>query len=332
MNALGESSEFAENTQRQLVELMRQQYNRPSVIFWGLQNEIGNGANSASSFINAKQLVYGLDELAHSEDTSGRYTTQAINRDYAMNQRGTADYADFTNNIGWKSDIAAWNIYPGWYPDKNFDGNFEQLMDRKASFDNRPMGISEYGWGANVNQHELYPELEKNGLLAWGQWHPEEYQSIMHEQALKYINTHECLWATFVWVLFDFAVDSRNEGGQIALNDKGLVTGDRKIRKDSFYLYKANWNKADSFVHITSSRYVDRESEDTYVKVYSNCDSVTLIVNGVNIGEMDNRGNGVFMVNKVRLEKGENNIRAVGHVVGDKGEYVDECVFTYVCL
>lgn len=325
VNALGESAEFAENTKRQLVELMRQQYNRPSVIFWGLQNEIGNGANSASSFMNAKQLVYELDELAHGEDGSGRYTTQAINRDYAMNQRGTADYADFTNNIGWKSDIAAWNIYPGWYPDKNFDGNFEQLMDRKASFDNRPMGISEYGWGANVNQHELYPELEKNGLLAWGQWHPEEYQSIMHEQALKYINTHECLWATFIWVLFDFAVDSRNEGGQIALNDKGLVTCDRKIRKDSFYLYKADWNKADRFVHITSSRYVDRESEDTYVKVYSNCDKVELYVNGVSVGEMERRGNGVFMVNKVRLINGMNEIKAVGHIGADNTEYTDIC-------
>ena len=325
VNALGESAEFVENTKRQLVELMRQQYNRPSVIFWGLQNEIGNGANSASSFMNAKQLVYELDELAHGEDSSGRYTTQAINRDYAMNQKGTADYADFTNNIGWKSDIAAWNIYPGWYPDKNFDGNFEQLMDRKASFDNRPMGISEYGWGANVNQHELYPELEKNGLLAWGQWHPEEYQSIMHEQALKYINTHECLWATFIWVLFDFAVDSRNEGGQIALNDKGLVTCDRKIRKDSFYLYKADWNKADRFVHITSSRYVDRESEDTYVKVYSNCDKVELYVNGVSVGEMERRGNGVFMVNKVRLINGMNEIKAVGHIGADNTEYTDIC-------
>lgn len=325
VNALGESEEFAENTKRQLVELMRQQYNRPSVIFWGLQNEIGNGDNSASSFMNAKQLVYELDELAHGEDSSGRYTTQAINRDYAMNQKGTADYADFTNNTGWKSDIAAWNIYPGWYPDKNFDGNFEQLMDRKASFDNRPMGISEYGWGANVNQHELYPELEKNGLLAWGQWHPEEYQSIMHEQALEYINTHECLWATFVWVLFDFAVDSRNEGGQIALNDKGLVTGDRKIRKDSFYLYKADWNKADSFVHITSSRYVDRESVDTYVKVYSNCDNVELYVNGVSVGEMEHRGNGVFMVNKVRLINGMNEIKAVGSIDADDEEYTDVC-------
>lgn len=325
VNALGESNEFAENTKRQLVELMRQQYNRPSVIFWGLQNEIGNGENSASSFMNAKQLVYELDELAHGEDGSGRYTTQAINRDYAMNQRGTADYADFTNNIGWKSDIAAWNIYPGWYPDKNFDGNFEQLMDRKASFDNRPMGISEYGWGANVNQHELYPELEKNGLLAWGQWHPEEYQSIMHEQALKYINTHDCLWATFIWVLFDYAVDSRNEGGQVAINDKGLVTGDRKIRKDSFYLYKADWNKADGFVHITSSRYVDRESADTYVKVYSNCDNVELYVNGVSIGEMEHRGNGVFMVNKVRLINGMNEIKAVGHIDADDEEYTDAC-------
>ena len=147
----------------------------------------------------------------------------------------------------------------------------------------------------------------------------------MHEQALKYINTHECLWATFVWVLFDFAVDSRNEGGQIALNDKGLVTGDRKIRKDSFYLYKADWNKADSFVHITSSRYVDRESEDTYVKVYSNCDNVELYVNGVSVGEMEHRGNGVFMVNKVRLINGMNEIKAVGRIDADDEEYTDVC-------
>lgn len=332
VNALGESADFQKNTKRQLVELIRQQYNRPSVIFWGLQNEIGNGENCASSFINAKQLVYELDELAHSEDNSGRYTTQAINRDYAMNRMGTADYSDFTNNVGWKSDIAAWNIYPGWYPDKNFAGNFKQLMDRKASFDDRPMGISEYGWGSNVKQHELYPELEKNGLLAWGQWHPEEYQSIMHEQALEYINTHDCLWATFVWVLFDFAVDSRNEGGQTALNDKGLVTGDRKIRKDSFYLYKANWNKADAFTHITSSRYVKREIADTYVKVYSNCDNVELFVNGISAGSMENRGNGVFIVDNIRLKKGENNIRAVGHLADDNDEYADECVFRYVCM
>lgn len=151
----------------------------------------------------------------------------------------------------------------------------------------------------------------------------------MHEQALEYINKHDCLWATFVWVLFDFAVDSRNEGGQIALNDKGLVTGDRKIRKDSFYLYKANWNKTEPFTHITSSRYARRDSAETYIKVYSNCDSVTLFVNGVSVGEMDNRGNGVFVACNITLEKGENSIRAVGRVEGDEGEYADECVIRY---
>lgn len=327
VNALGESEEFEKNTKTQLTELIRQQYNRPSVVFWGLENEIGNGENSASNFINAKQLVYELDELAHSEDTSGRYTVQAINRDYAMNQKDTADYADFSNNVGWKSDIAAWNIYPGWYPDPNFDGNFEQLMDRKASFDSRPMGISEYGSGANTSQHELYPELGKNGLTAWGPWHPEEYQSLMHEQALEYINSHDCLWGTFVWNLFDFAVAWRNEGSQIALNDKGLVTSDRKIKKDSFYLYKANWNKADVFTHITSSRYVDRESVDTYVKVYSNCDEVTLFVNGVSAGKMEHKGNGVFFTENIRLSKGENNIKVVGKLAGDDAEYTDECVW-----
>ena len=101
---------------------------------------------------------------------------------------------------------------------------------------------------------------------------------------------------------------------------------------DSFYLYKANWNKADAFTHITSSRYVKREIADTYVKVYSNCDNVELFVNGISAGSMENRGNGVFIVDNIRLKKGENNIRAVGHLADDNDEYADECVFRYVCM
>lgn len=329
VNALGTSNNFADVTKGQLIELIRQQYNRPSICFWGLQNEVGNGnGDIRNPNLSMKQLIYELDELAHSEDNSGRYTVQAINRDHAMNQKGTANYADFSNNIGWKSDIAGWNIYPGWYNDKNFTGTFEEVMDRKASGDSRPMSLSEYGWGANVNQHELYPVLNKNNLTAGGKWHPEEYQSLMHEQAVDYINKHDYLWGTYVWAMFDFAVDSRNEGSQRALNDKGLVTGDRKIKKDSFYLYKANWNKADIFTHITSSRYAVRDNSETYIKVYSNCDSVELFVNGERQGEMASKGNGVFQTDSVPLSIGENTIKSVGKINGEEEEYTDVCVWS----
>lgn len=330
VNALGTSENFADATKSQLIELMRQQYNRPSVCFWGLQNEVGSGnGDTRNSNLSMKQLIYELDELAHNEDNSGRYTVQAINRDHAMNQKGTADYSDFSNNTGWKSDIAGWNIYPGWYNDSNFRGTFAEVMDRKAAGDSRPMAISEYGWGSNVNQHELYPVLNRNNLTAGGNWHPEEYQNLMHEQAVDYINRHDYLWGTYVWAMFDFAVDSRNEGSQKALNDKGLVTGDRKIKKDSFYLYKANWNKADTFTHITSSRYTTRGNSETYVKVYSNCDSVELFINCESLGEMTNKGNGVFERKNVQLAAGENTIKSVGRIKGEAEKYTDTCKWFY---
>ncbi|MDO4563151.1 MAG: glycoside hydrolase family 2 TIM barrel-domain containing protein [Clostridia bacterium] len=328
VNRLGTSQNFADRTKRQLTELIRQQYNRPSVCFWGLENEVGNGGAAYNNYINMKQLVNELDALAKAEDTSGRYTTQAINRDYAMNQNGAVDYNDFSNNTGWKSDIVAWNIYPGWYNDSNFTGTFAEVMDRKNAQDNRPMGLSEYGWGANTNQHEEYPTLGKNGLSAGGAWHPEEYQNLMHEEAVRYINANDYLWGTYIWTMFDFSVDARNEGSQRALNDKGLVTNDRKIKKDSYYLYRANWNEHDVFAYITSRRYTERESAVTYVKVYSNCDTVKLFNNDVYLGEMTNKGNGIFITENVSLQTGANQLRVAGTKSKNAVEYIDTCTWT----
>ncbi|MCD8120473.1 MAG: discoidin domain-containing protein [Lachnospiraceae bacterium] len=334
VNAIGTGSDFEEVTKNQLTELISQQYNRPSIIFWGLENEIGNGtsltnATSSTAVSGAKALLYELDGLAHELDTTGRYTTQALNRDYAMDQNDADSVnEDFENNIGWKSDLIAWNIYPGWYSDENFYGTFEDVMTRKIALDSRSMGISEYGWGANVNQHEAYPELGENGLSAGGAWHPEEYQSLMNEEAIAYINEHDELWATFYWAMFDFAVDSRSEGSQVALNDKGLVTADRETKKDSYYLYKANWNQADSFAYITSRRWTDRTEGETYIKVYSNCDAVELFVNGESLGMMEAQGNGVFLTEGVNLEIGEATISVIGTCEGDDAEYTDSCTWT----
>lgn len=333
VNMIGSASNFAEITRQQLTELISQQYNRPSICMWGLQNEIGNGTSLTDATANAmvkkmKALIYELDNLAHELDTTGRYTTQAVNRDYSMHQND-ADSVNhnFENNIGWKSDLVAWNIYPGWYPDANFYGTFEDVMKRKTVLDSRAMGLSEYGWGANVNQHEAYPELGKNNLTSGGTWHPEEYQNIMNEEALAYINTHDELWGTYYWVMFDFAVDARNEGSQAALNDKGLVTADRSIKKDSYYLYKANWNKKDSFTYITSRRWNERESSDTYIKVYSNCDKVELFLNGNSLGMMKSEGNGVFLMEDAELQVGRNDVKVVGTYADEEGEYTDSCTW-----
>ena len=333
VNIPGSASDFQQVTEQQLIELIRQQYNRPSVVFWGLENEIGNGNSLTDPLANslvakAKQLLYDLDQLAKEEDPTGRYTTQALNRDYGMDQNDPDSVSEnFENNTGWSSDIVAWNIYPGWYPDANFYGTFEEVMDRKTALDSRPMGISEYGWGGNVNQHEADPELGKNDLSSGGSWHPEEYQNRMNEEAIAYINTHPEIWGVYYWAMFDFAVDSRNEGGQIALNDKGLVTADRSTKKDSFYLYKANWNQNDPFTYITSRRWDERDTAQTYIKVYSNCDEVELFVGGQSLGQMEPQGNGVFLLENVSLPSGDFEIRVVGHNDGDSASYSDSCTW-----
>lgn len=333
VNMIGTAKDFEEVTKKQLTELIYQQYNRPSVIVWGLENEIGNGTDLFKATANlqvakAKALLYNLDALAKELDTTGRYTTQAVNRDYAMNQNAPDSVnKNFENNTGWKSDIVAWNIYPGWYPDANFYGTFEDVMVRKGALDSRSMGISEYGWGANPYQHEANPALGVNNLTSGGQWHPEEYQNLMNEEALAYINIHNELWGTYYWVMFDFAVDARNEGGRVALNDKGLVTDDRAVKKDSFYLYKANWNKKDSFVYITSRRWDKREEADTYIKIYSNCEEVELFINDKSLGKMEAKGNGVFLMENVTLEVGEIVVKAVGTIAGDVAQYTDTCTW-----
>lgn len=332
VNEIGSNEDFFDVTKNQLKELIRQQYNRPSICFWGLENEIGNGtsltdATEHEQVKKMKKFIYELDALAKKEDTTGRYTTQAVNRDYSMNGNNPESVnADFANNVGWKSDLVAWNIYPRWYPDANFYGSFEDVMSRKKALDSRPMGISEFGWGGNVNQHEAYPKLGENNLTAGGEWHPEEYQSMMNEEAISYINAHDEMWCTYCWVLFDFAVDARNEGGQVALNDKGLVTADRRIKKDSYYLYKANWNKKDYFTYITSRRWDKRKNGETYIKVYSNCDVVTLFINGENRGKMKNRGNGIFYMDNVILKEGDVEIKTVGENIKEtSGIYEDMC-------
>ncbi|KAB8287072.1 Glycosyl hydrolases family 2, TIM barrel domain-containing protein [Bifidobacterium ramosum] len=300
---VGEDERFADVTKEQLVELIRQQGNRPSICFWGLQNEVGNH-NTANQWIAMPQLSRELNDLAHTEDAT-RYTTQAADQDETASSRGN-----------WASDIISWNMYPGWYSQPGFGA----LIEQKRSIESRPLGLSEYGTGASIDQHELHPNAHKTRPNSY--WQPEEYQSMQHEEALAYINAHDWLWSTSLWNMFDFGVDHRpSEAGRFEINNKGLVTWDRRVKKDAFYLHKANWNRLDPFVYIASRRYTAREEGPSTVRVYSNLDRVWLQVahDGAAAVRYDARacGNGVFTVDGLLNESGVYTIWAYG--VADDG-------------
>lgn len=274
---------FFENLKLQLQEMIRQQYNRPSIFFWGLQNEIKD-----EEVVERMEL---LNTIAHEEDAT-RVTTQAIER---------------ANPPIYPTDVIAYNIYPGWY----YEGTVADMMDAAYALeDARPLGISEYGAGSNIAQHEENAQLSIG--QSRGQWHPEEFQSNWHEAALKDISEREFIWCNFIWNLFDFASDGKAEGGQYGINDKGLVTHDRQIKKDAYYLYKANWNPDDLFVHFTSQRYATRDYELNEIKVYSNLPELSLKVNGEDYGTVENNGFGVFKWENVPLQIGENTLVAEG--------------------
>jgi beta-galactosidase len=181
--------------------------------------------------------------------------------------------------------------------------------------------VSEYGAGANVTQHEENPRKPKND----GQWHPEEYQSALHEYAWPQLKAAPYIWGTFVWCMFDFTSYWRHEGGVVGRNDKGLVTADRKTRKDAFYYYKANWSD-DPVLYITSRRNTERTNAVTEVKVYSNAAQAELLVNGASRGVRTNDGNGVIVWKNVTLAAGQNSVEAKAQRNGES--LTDKCVWT----
>lgn len=296
-NPSNERKEFFRTTKAQLKEMINQNYNHPSIVCWGIQNEIKAEFDDVM-----RSFTKELHNIAKAEDEY-RYTVMATNHPGASE---------------WKSDLAAWNVYPGWYGMSRKQLGW--FMDKNRF--SRPTGISEYGAGGNHNQHKLKPKRPKHN----GQWHPEEYQTISHEAFLKSIDERDYLWCTYVWNMFDFGSDGRNEGNRPGMNDKGLVSFDRKIKKDSYYLYQSNWSKY-PMVHITSKR-LEKRKRKTFFKVYSNCGSVTLYVNEKavkTISSDQNKQKGIFIFKGVKLAKGQNLVCAA--VESDGEIYFDKAVF-----
>jgi len=194
------------------------------------------------------------------------------------------------------------------------------LDDRRQDSRSGGFCLSEYGAGANVNQHEQNPRPPKPD----GQWHPEEWQNEVHEAAWAAVKQRPFVWGTFVWNMFDFAVSTRHEGGIPGRNDKGLVTYDRKTKKDAFYFYKANWSD-EPVLYITSRRFTEHTQAVTDVKIYSNARKVELVVNGKSLGERSDGINGVFVWKAVQLQPGENPIQAYARRGGER--LSDGCIW-----
>ena len=301
VNKISNTTAFADNAKQQLKELIRQNYNHPSVLLWGLFNEItlGGGPDPTS-------LVNELNTLAKQEDAT-RSTTAASNSDGHM-----------TN---WIPDIIAFNKYFGWYGGSatNFAGWADNMH---ANYPVVKIGMSEYGAGASIHHHEENPSPP----VPNGPWHPEEYQSYFHEVHWTAMKTRPYLWCKTIWNGFDFAADHRNEGDRPGINDKGIVTRDRSTKKDAYYWYKANWTD-EPVVYISSRRFTPRYQNPVEVKVYSNCDSVELFVNGSLKGTKSSTDY-IFQWTNIALKPGSNQIKAVGKIGMD--EYQDTCSWDFV--
>ena len=255
-----------ENTVSQMQELIVQNYNHPSICFWGISNEITISTKNKKDMLDNHRM---LNTLVHKMDPT-RLTTLAC---YAV--------CGPFNKVAHLTDLVSWNLYLGWYVPGLFLNDL-WVDFFHFCFPKRPLGYSEYGCEGMPNLHAAHPRRGD---------HSEEYQAKYHEYMIKFFEKRPFLWATHLWNMFDFAADARNQGGEPGMNHKGLVTFDRQTKKDSFYLYKAWWSSV-PFVHICGKRYVNRETPVTTVKVYSNAKTVTLYVDGKKAGEQ--RGNRVF--------------------------------------
>ena len=282
------------NTISQMKELIAQNYNHPCIVTWGLSNEITISTKDKADMLDNHHV---LNDLVHKMDPT-RPTTLAC---YAM--------CGPFNKVAHISDLVSWNLYLGWYvPGLFLNDLWIDFFHWK--YPKRPLGYSEYGCEAMTNLHSSTPKREDQ---------TEEYQCVYHEYLLKCFDKRPFMWATHVWNMFDFAADARDQGGEPGMNHKGLVTFDRKTRKDSFYLYKAWWSD-EPFVHICSKRYVDRNESTTNVKVYSNQKTVALYANGKKVAEQT--GDKIF--NFQMPLSGEVKLEAMA------GDLKDQSVIRYV--
>ena len=275
---------FRANGKEQLKELIRQHYNHPSICVWGLFNELTELGD------NPVEYIKELNVLAHQEDPT-RPTTSA------SNQMGDLNFI---------TDAIAWNRYDGWYGGTPAD--LGKWLDRMHK--DHPeicIAISEYGAGASIYHQQ--DSLVKTVPTSW--WHPENWQTYYHIENWKTISSRPYVWGSFVWNMFDFGAAHRTEGDRPGINDKGLVTFDRKVRKDAFYFYKANWNREEPMLYLTGKRNTVRTQRLQTIIAFTNQAGAELFVNGKSYGKAIPDSYAILEWKNVELEPGENEIKVV---------------------
>lgn len=298
------TGEEAENAKNQLRELIRQNYNHPSIYVWGLHNEV------YSPHEYTAQLTADLHDLAKTEDPD-RYTV-SVN-----------GYGHMNHPVNLNADIQAMNRYFGWYEKKIKDID-TWIEDLEKEYPSQKFILSEYGADANIN-HQT--ELLGESLKWWEQYYPETFQTKVHEYHWSVIAKHPYIVASYLWNSFDFATPMANRGGIVARNMKGLMTFDRKTRKDSYYWYKANWSE-EPVVHLTQRRNIDRERKETSVTVYSNIGTPKVYLNGKELQGIRKGYTEVhYVFDHVSLDNGKNILKAVAVKNGE--EYMDEIEWNY---
>ena len=274
--------EAYENTISQMTELISQNYNHPSIFFWGISNEITISGETEDLYRN----LTDLHALCKKLDPT-RLTTMA-----------EVSMVPMTSEHVYITDVLSYNHYFGWYVG-DVEDNGPWLDKFHALNPDRPLGVSEYGSEAILKWHTTTPENHD---------YTEEYAAYYHHEMLKTFATRPYLWSTHVWNMFDFAADARDEGGVQGRNNKGLVTYDRKTKKDAFYIYQAYWT-TEPMIHVCGERFVDRAPEERIVTVYTNCPNVTLVVNGEEVATKDAVDHAVVFEN-VALNDGDNTVTA----------------------
>lgn len=298
------TGEESENAQQQLRELIRQQYNHPSIYIWGLHNEVYKPHEYTA------QLTATLHDLAKTEDPD-RYTV-------STNGYGTMDHP-----VNLNADVQAMNRYYGWYEGeiKDFDKWIEKLEN---DYPEQRLILSEYGADGNIFQQTEY----LGESLDWTKpYYPETFETKVHEYQWNAIRKHPYIIASYLWNMFDFATPMANRGGIPARNMKGLITFDRKTKKDVFYFYKANWSQS-PVLYITQRRNTDREKKQTSITVYSNIGTPKVYLNGKELTNIHKGYTDIhYIVEPVTLATGKNIIRAIAEK--DAKEYVDEIIWYY---
>jgi len=292
------SEQLEQNVRTMLVEMIRQNYNHPSVFFWGIQNEL------KLDFDNPVPFVKQLSKLANEEDAS-RLTT-------------CASFGVQEDFIG-STDVMGWNEYFGWYGGMPEDiGPFLDQMKLKAK--SVPICITEYGAGGSVSTHQWPVQKPNPG----GTFPPDEWQTVYHEGNWKELVARKFVWSKFIWNFADFGSSIRNEGDKNGVNDKGLITYDRSIKKDAFYFYKANWNPQ-PMLYISSRRFIKRTNTVTDVKVFTNASTAELFINGKSVGSMKTDEQRTIVWKNVTLNSGENKIEVKAKF--GKVQLTDTCVW-----